>query len=217
MSQEAKVLTGIGIVTILIIGFGAFFLGGSSTPEKPAPPADAKVLVRPDSHKETSPSAKVILVEFGDFQCPACGASYPIVEQLLQDYKGKVNFVFRNYPLPIHPNAMIAAEAAEAAGAQGKYFEMYQALFSNQKEWAESKNPLEIYLKYAKNIGLDTDKFKKEVEDKKYESRIKKDQSDGNALGVNSTPTFFINGIKQTGGLPYDQFKVKIDDALKSK
>ncbi len=217
MSQEAKIFAGIGIATIIIVAVGAIFMGGSSSPDKPTPPADAKVLVRSDSHRETVPNAKVTLVEFGDYQCPACGASFPIVTQILQDYKGKINFVFRNYPLPVHQNAMIAAEAAEAAGAQGKYFEMYQALYSNQPEWSDSKKPIDIFLKYAKNIGIDADKFKKDVEDKKYEDKIKKDQADGDSLAVNATPTFFINGQKQTGGLPYDQFKAKINDALKVK
>ncbi len=217
MSNETKTLIGLGVVTIAIIIGGAFFLGGSSTPNKPVPPADAKILVRSDSNKEIVPNAKVTLVEFGDFQCPACGASFPVVEQILQTYKGKINFVFRNYPLPIHPNAMIAAEAAEAAGAQGKYFEMYQTLYANQSEWADSKNPMDSYLKYAKAIGINVDKFKSDVEAKKFESKIRKDQADGDSLAVQATPTFFINGQKQTGGLPYNEFQAKIDQALKAK
>lgn len=217
MTQENKVLIGLGIVTLLIVVGGAFFIGGKSTPDKPTPPVDNKVLVRSDSNKAAVPNAKVTLVEFGDFQCPACGAAHPIVTQILQEYKGKVNFVFRNYPLPMHPNAMIAAEAAEASGAQGKYFDMYNALYSNQKEWSDSKKPLDIFLKYANTIGLDKDKFQKDVESKRFEAKIKKDVADGDAVSVQATPTFFINGVKQTGGLPYDEFKAKIDLALKSK
>lgn len=217
VSQEKKVLIGLGIATLLIIVGGAFFVGGSTSPEKPTPPADAKILVRPDSNKEIVPHAKVTLVEFGDFQCPACGASYPIVTQILNDYKGKVSFVFRNYPLPMHSNAMIAAEAAEAAGAQGKYFDMYSLLYSNQSEWSDSKTPIDVFLKYAKTIGLDDEKFKADVQSKKFESKIKKDIADGDAVSVSATPTFFINGSKITGGLPYNEFKDKIDSALTSK
>jgi len=218
MSQEVKVVIGIGIVTVIIVVAGAFFLGGSSSPDKPTPPADPKILIRSDSHEEKVPGAKVTLVEFGDFECPACGASYPIVTQILQNYKGKINFVFRNFPLAsVHPNATIAAEAAEAAGAQGKFFDMYNTLYSNQGEWGESKNPMDFFLKYAKNIGLDVNKFKAEVQANKYDSKIQKDENDGNALAVQATPTFFINGQQQTGGLPYDQFKAKIDTALKGK
>src|SRR3954466_8312 len=132
MSQEAKVLIGVGVATLLIVVGAAFFLGGSSSPDKATPTISqdqAKMLVRPDSHIMKATNAKVTIVEFGDFQCPACGASYPIISQLLTQYKGKVNFVFRNFPLQMHPNAPIAAEAAEAAGAQGKFFEMYDALY----------------------------------------------------------------------------------------
>ena len=112
---------------------------------------------------------------------------------------------------------MIAAEPAEAAGAHCKYFDMYNALYSNQSEWSDSKNPIDIYMKYAKTIGLDAEKFKKDVESKKFESKIKKDIADGDSVAVQATPTFFINGVKITGGLPYNEFKAKIDSALKSK
>ena len=218
MTQETKILTGIGIVTVAIVIGGAFLIGGNSNIEKKSLPIDSKILIRPDSHKISYPDAKATLVEFGDFQCPACGASHPIVKQLLSVYKNDPTFVFRQYPLPVHQNARIAALASEAAGAQGKFFEMENLLFDNQKDWSESKNPLnDHFINYAKEIKLDIDKFEKDVKDKKYESRINKDIADGNSLGVNSTPTFFINGVIQPGGLPYNQFKSKIDEALKAK
>jgi protein-disulfide isomerase len=218
MSQEAKVLTGIGIVTLLVVIGAAFLFGGSPSAEKPNPKISTeqmKVVVREDSHVLGTKGAKITLVEFGDFQCPACAATHPIVSQLLTEYKGKVTFVFRNYPLAIHQNAKISAEAAEAAGAQGKFFEMYDALYQNQQEWAESKNPLEYFQKYAQAIGLDVDKFTEEVKANKYKNKIEKDVADGNALGVSATPSFFINGEKITGGLPYDEFKAKFDAILK--
>lgn len=219
MTQETKVLTGIGIATAAIIVVGAFFLGGNSNSEKATPPADLNVLIRPDSHKISSPNAKVTIVEFGDFQCPACGVSYPVVKQLLSVYKNKIVFVFRQYPLSsVHKNAEVAALASEAAGGQDKFFEMYDLLFENQTKWSESQDPLNSYfVNYAKEIKLDVDKFKKDVNEKTYDAKIKKDQADGNSLGINSTPTFFINGQMQSGGLPYNQFKAKIDEVLKNK
>lgn len=218
MTNEAKILGGIGLLTIIIVVAAAFFFGGKSSPDKSAPiSADQqKILVRPTSHIQKASSAKVTIVEFGDFECPACGAAYPIVEQILSDYKGKVNFVFREYPLPVHPNAPVAAEAAEAAGAQGKFFDMYNLLYSNQKDWGESNKPMDYILKYAQGLHLDMNKFKADVTGNKYDSVIKQDQNDGNALGVNATPTFFINGVPQVGGLPYTDFKTKIEAALKS-
>lgn len=217
MSNEAKILTGIGIVTLAIIMGATFLVGGKTSPEKENPKlseAQAKMVVKEDTYIKGAKDAKITLVEFGDFQCPACGSVYPIVEQLLEEYNGKVNFAFREYPLPSHPNARVAAHAAEAAGAQGKFFDMYGALYQNQSEWDQSKNPMEVFEQYAKNIGLDVEKFKSDVNSKKYDSKIQKDISDGNAVGVNATPTFFLNGEKITGGLPYDQFKAKIEAAL---
>lgn len=215
MSQETKILAGIGIATVLIVVGGAFFLGGGPTPDKPTTPADAKTLIKEDSHKKGPTSAKVTLVEFGDFQCPACGASHPIVKQILEDDKENIQFAYRHFPLPMHKNAVKAALAAEAAGAQGKFFEMHDLLFENQSEWSEENNPEEFFEKYASELDLDLDKFRADMKDKKYEDKINKDKADGNALGVSSTPTFFINGQLQAGGLPYDQFKEKIDEAAK--
>jgi len=217
MNQEAKVLTGIGLVTLLIVVGAVFFFGGKSQTKEAekVTPDKAKLLVRKDSHKIESKGAKVTITEFGDFQCPACGAAYPVVEKILQDYKGKVTFVFRQYPLPVHENAHTAAEAAEAAGAQGKFFDMYNALYSNQKDWGESKNAMDYFKKYADAMGLDMDKFVSDVEGKKYAAKIQADQNDGDAVGITATPTFFINDEMIVGGLPYDQFKEKLDAALK--
>jgi len=218
MSQEAKILTGIGILTLIVVVAAAFFFGGNSSSSKPQTLSanQARLVVRSTSHQTGPKNAKVTLVEFGDFECPACGAAYPIVTQLLQNYKGKINYVFREYPLPIHQNADLAANAAEAAGAQGKFFEMYNLLYSNQNTWGESNNAMDYFVKYAQELHLDVNKFKNDVQSKKYESVIQKDIADGNALGVQATPTFYINNQVQVGGLSYDDFSAKIQQALKT-
>lgn len=219
MTQETKVLIGIGIASVLIITIGAFAFGGAKSPEKEEQTISAdqkKVLVQKDSHKKKAPKEKVVLVEFGDFQCPACGSAYPTVEQIMEEYKDEVSFVFRNYPLPMHKNAETAALAAEAAGAQDKFFEMYEKLYTNQEEWGESDKPMEYLEKYANELKLDMDKFKTDVEKKTYLSKIQKDKTDGNTVGVNATPTFFLNGEHLESGLKYDEFKAKIDDALEA-
>lgn len=216
MSTETKVLTGITVATLAIVIGAAVLLGGKSTSEKPEAPVDTKILTREDSHKLGPTNAKVTVVEFGDFQCPACGAAHPIVKQLKAEYKDKVLFVYREYPLAMHEHAKFAAFAAEAAGAQGKFFEMHDKLFDNQKDWGESKDAEEKIFTYAEELKLDMDKFKSDVENKTYGKKIDQDISDGNAAGVEATPTFYINGVKQSGGLPYDEFKKKIDEALKN-
>lgn len=217
MSNEAKALISIGLATLAIVVGAAFFVGGKTSPTEETTKlteSQTKQLIQSDNYVLGEKDAKVTLVEFGDFQCPACGATYPIVSQLLNEYKGKVKFVFREFPLTMHKNAKSAAEAAEASGAQGKFFEMYDALYQNQQEWGESNKAMEYYEKYAGLIGLDIEKFKSDVSGNKYDSKIQKDISDGTALGVNATPTFFLNGEKISGGLGYDQFKSKIEAAL---
>lgn len=216
MTQEAKVIAGIGIVTLAIIVGGVFFFNKSSqTQSNPqSKVTDEKLLIGKDSHKIASDSAKVTIVEFGDYQCPACGAAHPVVKQILSDYQGRITFVFRNFPLPMHSNAKISAEAAEAAGAQGKFWEMHDKLYESQATWAETAKPLDLFVSYAQEFGLDTSKFKEEVEGNKYAERINKDQTDGNTLGVNSTPTFFINGEKLVGTPNYNSLKSMIDSRL---
>ncbi|MEK7571562.1 MAG: DsbA family protein [Patescibacteria group bacterium] len=218
MSQEAKILTGIGIVTVAIIAIGAFSFGGSSTPDKNAEEilsVDAqKSLVRENSHKKEAENEKVTIVEFGDFQCPACGVAHPVVEQILEEYKDNVTFVFRQYPLPSHKNARLAAEASEAAGDQGKFFEMYNVLYQNQADWGESDKARDAIEKYAEELELDMEKFIASLDKKAHDAKIQADVNDGNAVGVKATPTFYINGEQITGGLPYNEFKEKIEAAM---
>ncbi len=211
MSSEVKILLGLGIVCAVFIGVIVMF--SSSSQSVPSNSQDA--LVRADSNKIEAPGSKVTLVEFGDYQCPACGAAEPVVEKVRNEYKGKITFVFRNFPLPQHANALVAAEAAEAAGAQGKYWEMNEILYAHQNDWSNSSDPTNIFVGYAKDLGLDTTKFKDSVTGNKFDQKIKADETDGNTLGVNSTPTFFLNGEKLVGGQSYDTFKSKIDALLK--
>ncbi len=217
MSSEAKVLAGISVATLVIVVGAAFMFGGKTSPEKVQPVSAEmqKMLIREDSHKKGATKGKVTVVEFGDFQCPACGSAHPIVKELTEVYKDQVTFVFREFPLPMHKNAKVAALAAEAAGAQGKFFEMHDMLFETQQAWSEKDNAEDIFVQYGQKLKLDIDKFKADMKDPKLEDKIQKDMADGNGVGVNATPTFYINGVQQSGGLPYEEFKTKIDTALK--
>lgn len=220
MSQEAKVLLSIGAATvILLIGAVVFLSRGSTTTPSPIittplPSIDSKLLVSPTSHQTASSSAKVTVVEFGDYQCPVCGDAYPTTKQVIQNYGDKINFVFRNFPLPQHQNAQIAAEAAEAAGAQGKYWPMHDMLYEHQNDWSDASQPLSLFDSYAKSIGLNLDQFNSDVTSNKYTSVIEQDMQDGETLGVNATPTFFINGQEFVGNIDYSQFKSTIDQDL---
>ncbi len=206
-----------GGIAVLIVVVGAIFLMKQPATEAPSQPVDSQSLLREGTHMTQNKDSKVTIVEFGDFQCPACEAAFPTVEQTLAKYKDNkdVNFAFRNFPLPQHQNAQVAAEAAEAAGAQGKYWEMYRRLYETQKDWELLSNAaaLDKYVGFAQELGLDVNRFKSEVQANKYAEIISADQNDGLTLGVDSTPTFFINGQKQVG-MNSGNFTKAIEDAL---
>lgn len=222
MRKEGIILVGIGVITLLIVVGAAFFLSGPSTPNTPKGEgnvSDTQLLLGPEQERMTegTPSAKVTMVEFGDFQCPACGAVHPAVKQIVSEYKDKVYFVFRNFPLPMHPNAPLAAQAAYAAGQQGKFWEMHDKLYESQDEWSEkpSGQAKDILTSFAKDLGLDMTKFESDLTKNAGNTKIQKDQNDGYQLGVDSTPTFYINGTKFSAVLSYDQLKKEIDSRLK--
>ena len=211
MSKEAKIISGVGILF-----FALFALLIYKTNNGSQVVADPNLLIGQLSYMTGTKDAKVNIVEFGDYQCPACAYASSIVQQLIDAYKDNpnVNFVFRNFPLPQHSNAMISAEAAEAARAQGKFLEMSEMLYERQSEWSGSSKALEIFTGYARELGLDINSFTDSVNQEKFKDTITKDRSDGQALGVNSTPSFFINGEKLNGIPSFDEFKKIIDEKL---
>ncbi len=156
----------------------------------------------------------VNFVEYGDFQCPACGAYYPLVKQALKAYGDKIKFTFKNFPLSQHKNADIASRAGESAREQGKFMEMYDMLYTNQEKWAESTTARDTFIGYAKTLNLDLTKFQKDIDSDAIESRVRNDYQEGVSLGVNSTPTFFVNGRQIQNPQSYDEFQRIFNKAL---
>jgi protein-disulfide isomerase len=153
--------------------------------------------VGPRDHFRGSPDAPVILVEYGDYECPACGQAHPVVESLLAQAGGTVTLVFRNFPLTtVHPHAQLAAEAAEAAGAQNRFWDMHDTLFENQHAL-----DADSLLEYAASLDLDVDAFANDLTTRRFADRVREDFLSGVRSGVNGTPTFFINGERHDGGL----------------
>ncbi len=215
MSKEGKILIAVAGVVVVVGVLLAIF--ANPQPDQPGQSVDPQSLVRDSSHMTGKKDAKVTIVEFGDFQCPACGAAFPVVEQVLSSYKDnpEVNFVFRNFPLEsIHPNARIGSEAAEAAGDQGKFWEMYRKLYEKQAEWSSQLAPLDTLVGYAGELGLDTGKFRTYITQHLATDIIDADIKDGENLTINSTPTFFINGEINRKILSLEEFKTKIDAGL---
>ncbi|MFL5248969.1 MAG: DsbA family protein [Myxococcales bacterium] len=154
-------------------------------------------------------NAAVTIVEWSDFQCPYCGRVEPTLQQVREEYKGKVRLAWKNQPLSFHPNAMPAAEAAMAADEQGKFWEFHDALFKRQNELGPA-----LYDEVAKQVGLDMEKFHASIQGHKHLAQIKADMAAGSAVGADGTPTFFINGKKLVGAMPIESFKQVIDAEL---
>ncbi|MFA6601865.1 MAG: thioredoxin domain-containing protein [Candidatus Paceibacterota bacterium] len=158
-------------------------------------------------------TAPVTLIEYSDFQCPACKAYYTLISQVLASSSVPVRLVYRHYPLPQHANALPAAMASEAAGAQGKFAEMYDLLFENHTDWIELPDPKSVFMGYATKIGLDIPKFTDDLASSTLKDVIKANLAEGQSIGVDSTPTFFVNGKAITNPTSYDQFESIIEAA----
>ncbi len=154
--------------------------------------------------------AKITIVEFSDFQCPFCQRGANTMEDVLKEYPNDVKLVFKNLPLPFHDKAKPAAKAALAAGKQGKFWEMHDALFKNQGDLSE-----ELYVKLAGDLSLDVAKFKTDLASEELTKQVEEDSAQAQKLGVNGTPGFFVNGVLVSGAQPLPAFKAIIDRWLK--
>jgi len=179
----------------------------AAAPAAPSAPVD--VPLRGDDPARGNAKAPITIVEFSDFQCPFCSRAGPTLKQIEQAYGKEVRIVWKHQPLPFHPEALPAALAAEAARQQGKFWEMHDKLFENQRSLSAAS-----YEGWAKELGLDVGKFKAAMADPKVKERVLADQELGNKVGANGTPTFFVNGEKVVGAQPFEAFKVVIDRRL---
>jgi protein-disulfide isomerase len=169
-----------------------------------------QVPVGPRDHILGPDTAPVTLVEYGDFECPFCGMAHPIVKELIHRLGDQLRFVFRHFPLiQMHPHAELAAEAAEAAGAQGKFWEMHDTLFENQ----DALEPDDL-IGYAVELDLDQARFMDELASHAHAPRVLEDLIGGARSGVHGTPTFFINGVRHAGDFDYDTLLGAIEEAM---
>jgi protein-disulfide isomerase len=195
-----------------------YLLGGSNgTPAVAAAPTATviqRVTVSTDGEPSIGPDdAPITIVEFSDYQCPYCTAWYEqTFSQLLASYPDQIRFVYRDLPLPMHPEAVPAAEAADCAGEQGAYWKYHDALFSDQYTLGRA-----AYEQYATDLGLDIVAFKACLDDHRYQAEIQADAADAAKLGLNGTPSFVINGRIVVGALPFASFKSIIDEELAVK
>ena len=160
-------------------------------------------------HVRGNPAAPLTLLEYGDYECPYCGRAFPIVNQLRAHFGERLRFVFRHFPLNnVHPHASVAAQSAEAAAAQGKFWEMHDMLYEHQQELAEAD-----LSQYALRIGLEIYRFQADVSTERFAKRVADDYESGAASGVKGTPTFFIQSERYTGEREFEAIKSALESA----
>jgi protein-disulfide isomerase len=223
MKVEEKKSSGLPLVIILgvliLALVGAYWLYNSSanngrggpknptqTPSTTANPNASQGATPPNMLG--SPTASVTLEEFADFQCPSCGDKHPVMKQIQSLYGSRIKFIFRHFPLQMHDKAYDAAVAAEAAGMQGKFWDMHNQLYTNQKTWSNDPNYKQLFISYAEKIGLDVEKFKNDMAGIATKMRVDADLQRGRGMNINQTPTLFINNKS----VPYPEMTV---DTLK--
>jgi len=226
MRKEIKILALIGVLVMVAAVIGAnYYRESAQSKRRPTATADNR-LVRPDSPSLGPADAPVTLVEFLDPECESCGAFSPVVKKILKDYGGKVRLMVRY--MPFHPNSRLAAAYTEAAGEQGKYWEMQEVLFRRQPEWGEihghgaqaaataRREPAPVlFERYAAELGLDVERVRAAIAENRYASKVERDMKDGQSLGVSKTPTFFVNG-RMLMRFSQQDLKSLIDEELKN-
>src|SRR5438552_5066429 len=210
----------IGVAAIATLGSGAM-LYRAKLPRPLTISEDKSVSREGDAesmHIRGNPEASVTLEEFGDFECPSCANLATFLDQLIKEYHPRVRLIFRNFPLPMHQFARDAALAAEAAGLQGRYWEMHDMLFREQPVWSSASDAGMWFDSYAETLGLDLNQFRKDVKSDKVRERIESDQARAKSLGVKVAPTLFIDKrvVETKDGTP-EKVHSLIDEAVKAK
>lgn len=205
------------VVLVIVLGFVGIIWVTSDKSKAPANNTNGDTGTT--NHVEGKGSTGIKLVEYGDYQCPACFQYYQIVKDVVAKYSDKITFQFSHYPLTqLHQNAFAASRAAEAAGLQNKYWEMHDVLYQRQSEWSAASNAQNYFDTYAEQIGLNVNQFKSDYASEKVSKAINADMEAGRKLGITGTPTFYLDGQKLDGLTPTDQaFSDVLDAAIKAK
>lgn len=205
----------LAILAILILGFFGFVAVQNNKSKQSPNPSDSTT-AQASEHKIGAGKKGVTLVEYGDFQCPSCGAYFELLQEVKAKYGDDITFQFRNFPLTqIHPNAMSAHRAAEAAAKQDKFWQMHDKIYERQQAWSSSQNATQLFENYATELSLNMDKFKEDYKSSAVNAVINADMSAGKELKITGTPAFFINGEKiENPGQTLEEFSKTIDEAI---
>lgn len=212
--HEKKGGSGKIIGTIVVLGILGLIIWAVSGKTSSTPVGNAND-VRTEDHIKGLTTAPVTLIEYSDFQCPACAAYFSVVKQLEEAFPKDLRVVYRHYPLTqVHQNALGASLATEAAAKQNKFWEMHDVLFSRQRDWSTLSNPTDKFLEYAKELGMNEAQFTTDTASNESKDRIKADQSLANRLNIQSTPTFYLNGVELNNPQGFEPFKKLVEAAI---
>jgi formate-nitrite transporter family protein len=179
------------------------------------PNADGSTVVTDQEWSKGNPNALVTLIEYSDFQCPACATYYQMINKLADEMGDEVLVIYRHYPLTsIHPQAELAAQAAEAAGQQNTFWDMHDKLFAGQNTWSNQSDAKDIFIGYAEELNLDIARFKSDIDNGNIKDAVKDDRRSGNQALVEGTPTLFLNGEKINNPRSYDKLRQAVKNAL---
>ncbi|MBI5400616.1 MAG: thioredoxin domain-containing protein [Candidatus Yonathbacteria bacterium] len=215
MDTQKRMIVWFSVALVVVIaGIGAWQVATGPKAELPRKDGTMSLALDQTDHTKGSKTPKVTFVEYSDFQCPACGAYYPMLEEMFAEYKDRISFTYRHFPLPQHKNALPAAYASEAAGNQGKFWEMADLIFKNQSDWSESISAQIIFEGYAQKIGLNIAQFKTDMKSDAVKARVERDRKSGQLSNIDHTPTFFINGKIATNPRSKEELKALIEYAI---
>lgn len=207
-----KIVIGVGVAFLsFVLLFFAWRMTSRSSSQNPI-----KFEISDFDWTKGKKDANLTLIEYSDFQCPACASYQQMAKQLVEKYQGKLLFVYRHFPLTQHKNAKAAAYAAEAAGRQGQFWMMHDTLFENQSDWEKASKPDDKFVQYAKSLKLDVEKFQSDSKSSQVKDKVDKDLASGIAANVNATPTFYLNGIALDNPRTLKQFEEIITEKLES-
>ncbi|MBI5798427.1 MAG: DsbA family protein [Candidatus Yonathbacteria bacterium] len=215
MDTQKRIIVWFSTALIVVIaGIGAWQVATGPRAELPRKDGAMSSPLDQTDWTKGAKTPKITFTEYSDFQCPACGAYYPMLEEMFAEYKDKISFTYRHFPLPQHKNAVPAAYASEAAGKQGKFWEMADMLFKNQAEWSEEATAPEIFEGYATKLGLDMAKYKTDVKSNAVKAKVERDLQSGKLSRIDHTPTFFINGKISDNPRSAEELKALIEYAI---
>jgi len=209
--KNSSLKWGLGAVVFIAVLYALFIY----LPAQLTPSSNSALFDTSKDWARGPANAKVTLIEYSDFQCPACGQYYPLVKQLEAAFPNDLKVVYRQYPLKqIHQNADLAARATEAAGTAGKFWEMHDKIFETQKDWSTAENATDIFAGYAESFGMKKEDFLSALNAPETAKAVAADEATGASLAIQGTPTFFLNGKKLDNPRSFDEFKKVIESNL---